>query len=172
MSTADIPQADAAKVVAWNKYPPKGTRGFGPMFSGHSFGVDEGDYAAGADANLLVMVQIESRSGVENVEEIARVDGLDVLFIGPFDLSKMMNVPFGGDEHEAAIARVLDAAHAAGKTAAIFCPDGDVAAKRLEQGFDMVSVATDIGVIVSGMKAELVKAGVAGVAEKKGGGYT
>lgn len=74
--------ADAKKIVAWNKYPPKGTRGFGPMFSGASFNTSEGEYAAAADDNLLVMVQIESQSGVDNVEEIAKVEGLDVLFIG------------------------------------------------------------------------------------------
>jgi len=54
------------------------------MFSGHSFGIPEADYAKQADDNLLVMVQIESQSGVDNVEEIAQVPGLDVLFIGVF----------------------------------------------------------------------------------------
>lgn len=73
---------DARAVVAWNKYPPRGTRGFGPMFAGASFGLSEGEYATVADDSCLVMVQIESRAGVENVEEIARVEGLDVLFIG------------------------------------------------------------------------------------------
>lgn len=150
---------DARKIVSWNKYPPTGTRGYGPMFSGHSFGVAENDYPAEADATLLVIVQIESRSGVENVEEIAKVDGIDVLFIGPYDLSKQMNVPFGGEEHQAAIARTLAAAHAAGKTAAIFCANGEQAAQRLEQGFDMVSIATDVGVITQAMQAELAKVG-------------
>lgn len=75
-------QDDARKIVSWNKYPPKGTRGFGPMFSAHSFNLTEPQYPAGADDNLLVIVQIESRQGVENVEEIAAVDGIDVLFIG------------------------------------------------------------------------------------------
>lgn len=52
------------------------------MFSAHSFNLTEPQYPAGADDNLLVIVQIESRQGVENVEEIAAVDGIDVLFIG------------------------------------------------------------------------------------------
>ena len=91
------------------------------MFSAHSFGIAEADYPGQADDNLLVVVQIESRQGVENVKEIAAVDGIDVLFVGPFDLSKFMNVQFGSEEHEKAIASVLEAAHAAGKTAAIFC---------------------------------------------------
>ena len=106
------------------------------MFSAHSFGITEPEYPDGADKNLLVIVQIESQQGVDNVEEIAAVEGLDVLFvgecfalsvrhnkliIGPYDLSKFMNVEFGGEKHEAAIAKVLEAAHKNGKIAAIFC---------------------------------------------------
>lgn len=52
------------------------------MFSAHTFGIQDGDYTGDADANLLVIVQIESREGIENVEEIAAVEGVDVLFIG------------------------------------------------------------------------------------------
>ncbi|KAK1926846.1 Pyruvate/Phosphoenolpyruvate kinase-like domain-containing protein [Papiliotrema laurentii] len=147
--------ADAKKIVAWNKYPPKGTRGFGPMFSSHAFGITEPEYPGAADDNLLVIVQIESRQGVENVEEIAAVDGIDVLFIGPYDLSKFMNVEFGGKEHEDAIAKVLAAAHSAGKTAAIFCSSGAQAKKRLDQGFDMVSIATDVGCIAAEFERQL-----------------
>ena len=52
------------------------------MFSGYSFGTNESGYAAEADKSLLVIVQIESKGGVANVEEIAKVDGVDVLFVG------------------------------------------------------------------------------------------
>jgi 2-keto-3-deoxy-L-rhamnonate aldolase RhmA len=54
------------------------------MFSAHSFGLSEPEYPATADDNLLVIVQIESKDGVKNVEEIAAVEGIDVLFIGEF----------------------------------------------------------------------------------------
>jgi 4-hydroxy-2-oxoheptanedioate aldolase len=93
------------------------------MFAPHSLpGVNPGaDYDDQANASVTVCVQIESRPGVENVEKIAAVDGIDVLFIGPFDLAKQMNVTRGGEEHEAAIKRILSAAHNAGKKAAIFC---------------------------------------------------
>lgn len=76
---------DAARIVKYTKYPPVGSRGYGPAFAVHSLlGVQGQDYDSGADKGLLVSVQIESRSGVENVEEIAKVDGLDVLLIGKF----------------------------------------------------------------------------------------
>lgn len=115
------------------------------MYALHSLpGLPADKYDEGADKGLFVAVQIESRQGVENVEEIAKVEGLDILLIGespylkmliiyknviqeltlkigPFDLAKQMNVVRGGEEHEAAIQRTLKAAKAAGKMAAIFC---------------------------------------------------
>lgn len=68
-----------------------------------------------------MIVQIESTSGVGNVEAIAAVEGVDVLFVGPFDLAKSMDIQFGGEEHEAAIARTLKACKDNKKYAAIFC---------------------------------------------------
>lgn len=63
-------------------------RGYGPMFTAHSFpGVSPAEYDAKTHDEVLVIVQIESRPGVENVEEIAKVEGLDVLFIGEIGLS-------------------------------------------------------------------------------------
>ncbi|KAI0160510.1 Pyruvate/Phosphoenolpyruvate kinase-like domain-containing protein [Xylariaceae sp. FL1272] len=163
---------DAARIVKYSKYPPTGSRGYGPAFATCSFpaGVD---YDTRADAELLVMVQIESRSGVENVEDIAKVDGLDVLLIGPFDLAKQMGVTRGGEEHEAAIQRTLKAAKAAGKKAAIFCTDGAQARSRAEQGFDMVSVIPDTSVLADGMVYELDRAAGKGsdATRREGSGY-
>ncbi|KAL2819838.1 Pyruvate/Phosphoenolpyruvate kinase-like domain-containing protein [Aspergillus cavernicola] len=147
---------DAAKVVKYCKYPPQGSRGYGPMFALHSFANVPGpQYDAGVDKDTMVFVQIESRPGVENVEKIAAVEGLDGVLIGPFDLSKQMGVQRGGEEHEAAIQRILKAAKSAGKKAAIFCTDGTDAQNRAQQGFDMVSIVTDVGVLGSGMLREL-----------------
>lgn len=79
-------QEDAKRVVSYCKYPPLGSRGYGPMFAPHSLpGVSGAQYDESADNSLLVMIQIESRSAVEQVEEIAKTEGLDVLLIGEFD---------------------------------------------------------------------------------------
>lgn len=77
-------QDEARNIVSYTKYPPSGTRGYGPLFAPHAFpGVRPGaEYDQGADQALLVILQIESRDGVNNVEEIAKVDGVDVLLIG------------------------------------------------------------------------------------------
>ncbi|CRG86524.1 2,4-dihydroxyhept-2-ene-1,7-dioic acid aldolase [Talaromyces islandicus] len=165
-------EEDAAKIVRYSKYPPRGTRGYGPMFAPHAMpGVAAGEqHDAHADDSLIVAVQIESRSGVENVEKIAAVDGLDVLLIGPFDLAKQLGVTRGGEEHEAAIQRILKAAQSASKTAAIFCTDGNDARKRIEQGFTMVSIITDVGVLTEGMSRQLaVAAGNAQGGQKRDG---
>ncbi|KAF9886584.1 hypothetical protein FE257_011356 [Aspergillus nanangensis] len=162
---------DARKIVSYCKYPPLGTRGYGPMYASHAFPkvTAGGHYDNGADSELMVMVQIESRSGVENVEEIAKVEGLDVLLIGPFDLAKQMGVVRGGEEHEAAIQRTLKAAKAAGKKAAIFCTEGAQARMRAEQGFDMVSIVTDLAALEGGITQQLAAAQNTGEAGKRDG---
>ncbi|RSL72530.1 hypothetical protein CEP51_011870 [Fusarium floridanum] len=133
------------------------------MFAPHCFhGLPAGQYDERANKDLLVAVQIESRSAVENVEEIAQVDGVDVLLIGeprrPFDLAKQMGVTRGSEEHEAAIQKTLKAAKLAGKKTAIFCTNGAQARSRAQEGFDMVSIITDLGVLEEGMMRELAVA--------------
>ncbi|CAK7237859.1 hypothetical protein SBRCBS47491_010178 [Sporothrix bragantina] len=149
---------DAKKIVAFSKYPSQGgSRGYGPLFAIHAFpGVAAGDdYDKSADANLIVAVQIESRQGVENVDAIAAVPGLDALLIGPFDLALQMGVVRGGEEHEAAIQSTLAACKKHGKKAAIFCTSGEQAAQRAAQGFDMVSVITDVNALGNVMTEQL-----------------
>ncbi|CAK7228471.1 hypothetical protein SCUCBS95973_006890 [Sporothrix curviconia] len=149
---------DAKKIVAFSKYPGQGgSRGYGPLFAIHAFpGVAAGDdYDKSADDNLMVAVQIESRQGVENVDAIAAVPGLDALLIGPFDLALQLGVVRGGEEHESAIQSTLAACKKHGKKAAIFCTSGEQAAQRAAQGFDMVSVITDVGALGEVMTQQL-----------------
>ncbi|TRM65342.1 Pyruvate/Phosphoenolpyruvate kinase-like domain-containing protein [Schizophyllum amplum] len=152
-----IPMANSAEivrnVVAACKYPPAGIRGFGPMFT-HATGAIGGDYKADADQELVIAVQIEHPNSVRDIDAIL-AEGVDVVFIGPFDLSVSMGVQFGSQEHEDAIATVLAACQKAKKTSAIFCLTGEQAQKRFAQGFDMVSVTTDIDTLVDGFASAL-----------------
>ncbi|EIM84048.1 Phosphoenolpyruvate/pyruvate domain-containing protein [Stereum hirsutum FP-91666 SS1] len=152
-----VPMANNAelvrKVVLATKYPPVGIRGFGPMYT-HAAGALGGDYKARANEDLVIAVQIEHPQAVEEIDQICAT-GIDVAFIGPFDLALSMGVEFGSEAHEAAIAKILASAKKAGKTAAIFCLTGEQAAKRFAQGFDMVSVTTDIDTITDGFAAAL-----------------
>lgn len=110
----------ARHAVAAAKYPPDGIRGycFGRM---NDWGVSFEDYAREANANVAVVVMIESRRGVENVDEIAAVPGVDALFIGPYDLSGSYGVA-GRLDHPAVMngrRAVLEAADKAGISAGL-----------------------------------------------------
>lgn len=93
------------------------------------------------------MVQIETQEALDVVEEIAAVPGIDVLFIGPFDLGNNIGHPIiNGVMHDnlnAAMDRIHKAAQDSGKRTGIFCTSGDQAKQFADRGFDMISVATD-----------------------------
>jgi 4-hydroxy-2-oxoheptanedioate aldolase len=89
-------QARAA--VAATKYPPAGTRGFGPFYAPSRWGMSMADYAASADQGILRILMIEHTEAVRNIDEILDVPGIDVAFIAPFDLSQSLDIP-GQFEH-------------------------------------------------------------------------
>ncbi|KAH9478055.1 4-hydroxy-2-oxo-heptane-1,7-dioate aldolase [Psilocybe cubensis] len=141
--------AKAKEVVADSRFPPLGRRGFGSPFTHGTWGVTASEYINSANDEILVMIQIENKEAVENVSEIANVDGVDVLFIGPYDLSICLGYPTPNpDPHpdvEKVIQKILQAAHESGKKCAIYCTSGKQAALRAQQGFDMINVTSDMG---------------------------
>ncbi|TFK63299.1 Phosphoenolpyruvate/pyruvate domain-containing protein [Pluteus cervinus] len=152
----------AREVVADSRFPPVGRRGFGSPFAHGNWGVTVQDYLKTANESVLVMIQIETKEAVENVEQIAAVDGIDVLLIGPYDLSISLGYPTPSpDPHpevEKAIQRILKSSHAAGKKCAIFCTSGAQSAKRAEEGFDMINVTTDTGAMTEAIAGHLQSA--------------
>ncbi|ETN46319.1 uncharacterized protein HMPREF1541_00503 [Cyphellophora europaea CBS 101466] len=156
---------DAKKLVEASKFPPRGRRGFGSPFSMGAFdnsgNLSGFEYMNAANDNLLTIVQIETKEAFENVEEIAKVDGIDVLFIGPWDLGNNLGYPVQGDfapELKEAIARILKAAQDAGKKSGIYCPSGEFARRYADQGFQMISVVNDMGAIPTAFTEGLSKA--------------
>jgi len=145
---------DCKKLVDTAKFPPRGKRGFGSPFSMGAFDV-KGDlsglqYMQNANNNLLTMVQIETKEALAVVEQIAQIEGIDVLFVGPWDLGNNIGHPVLGDfdpELKEAIVRIKEAAKAAGKWSGIYCPNGDVARKYADEGFQMISVINDMTAI-------------------------
>ncbi len=108
-----------------------------------------GPTPADADRDTVALAMIETRLGLDSVEKICAVDGLDGVYIGPSDL----RIALGGadskdpaldDESEAALVRVREAAAAAGIAAGIHTADGAVAARRLAEGFTVATVASDL----------------------------
>ena len=131
------------------------------MYAPAAFNQNGREYLMTANENVMVCVQIESRKAVENVEEIAAVDGIDMLFIGPNDLASSMGyVAFDHattPEVQAAIARVLKAGVTAGKYVGHFALSADAAAAKVTQGFHFVNCGADIVAITAWMSAEMAK---------------
>lgn len=137
----------AATLAASAKYPPRGRRGA-------AFGIAHDNYQGGdivekirsADAEGLVIAQIETAAGVRNVDEIAATDGIDVLWIGHFDLSISLGVPgdFNAPAFHEAVAKVLDACGKHGKIPAIMTADALAGKALLRQGFRMLAFGGDL----------------------------
>ncbi|MBV9259592.1 MAG: hypothetical protein JO215_16395 [Ktedonobacteraceae bacterium] len=164
---------DAERVVSWSKYPPMGTRSIGGAFAPYGFGTtDRASYTNAANDELLVIVQIESREGLNNVEEIASVPGIDVAFVGPNDLHAQLGFPpsYDGTEPEfvAALERIQAAAKKNHIATGIMTGSGASAAQRVRQGFQMVTVTTDLNSMIAGATRQLHQAQGEGEQEKKG----
>ncbi len=148
-----IESADQARgVVAATRYPPQGIRGVGTVHRSIKYGYVP-DYFARVNEDISVVVQVESRKGVENVEAIASVEGVDGLFIGPSDLSADHGV-LGQVTHPEvvrAMERVVAAGKAAGKAVGILTSEKD-ARRYLDMGMTMVAVGGDVGIFKTATK--------------------
>ena len=132
----------------------RGARGVALGTRGAGYGLDP-DALERAGRRTLGVVQIESPQAVDACEAIAAVDGVDVLFVGPSDLSYALGC-FRDREHptlRAATARVVAAAHAAGKVAGTFCPSGATVRAAVDAGFGLIAVATDTTLLVEGARS-------------------
>lgn len=167
---------EAKALVQASKFPPLGRRGFGSPFAMERFNPNPTmtEYLQQANSSLLTMVQIETQEALDAVADIAAVPGIDVLFIGPFDLGNNIGHPIINGVMEPqltdAIARILDATHKAGKKCGIYCTGGEQAAHFAAQGFDMCSASTDVTALQFTM-AENLSAALGGAKPQKGGSY-
>ncbi|KZT01140.1 Phosphoenolpyruvate/pyruvate domain-containing protein [Laetiporus sulphureus 93-53] len=166
--------AQAQAVVAAARFPPKGIRGFGSPFTDSVWGITPSEYLATANDGILVLVQIETRDAMTNLDGILSVDGLDGVLIGPYDLSLSHGYPPPSpDPHpevELMIQKIREGAHAKGKKCAMFCTTGSQAAKRAEQGFDMINVISDASALTQGLAQNLATA-AGQIAPPKSVGY-
>ncbi|ADB62876.1 4-hydroxy-2-oxovalerate aldolase (plasmid) [Haloterrigena turkmenica DSM 5511] len=146
----DTPE-DARALVEATRYPPEGVRGVG-YGRGTEYGEAFPEYLERANEDLVTIAQIETEAGLENVEEIAAVDGLDGLFVGPADLSAALGI-FGetdGDEFVEAVDRVLEAGHAVNKPVATLAFEEDEIERWVDRGFDFVLAGVDIDYVKAG----------------------
>ena len=142
-------KADAELAVQMTKYPPLGFRGVG-LARAQGYGENFDAYVQNANADTLLIVQIEHKDAVANIEEILSVPGIDGTFIGPYDLSMSLGLPGQlnhPDVRDAKI-KVRDAALAHGLIAGVHCVHPDTAAddcrQAVKEGYRFIALGTDI----------------------------
>ena len=155
ISTVD----DAVSFVASCRYPPHGQRSFGParaMLYGGS------DYYPHADKEILALGMIETQAGLDNLDKILAIEGLDGIYIGPNDLALALgSVPKSESDDPVvmkAVEHIRARALAHGKIAGIFCSSGEAAAMRIKQGFQMVTPGNEAALMASAAKAAVATA--------------
>jgi 4-hydroxy-2-oxoheptanedioate aldolase len=139
---------EAAAAVSFTRYPPAGVRGVSGSTRAASYGLDT-TYFQTAQDQLCVLVQIETREGLANLEEIAAVDGVDGVFIGPTDLAASMG-HIGNAQHpevQAAVDGAFRRLRALNKPAGYLTVNEQEAERRIVQGVEFVGVATDTTII-------------------------
>jgi 2-dehydro-3-deoxyglucarate aldolase/4-hydroxy-2-oxoheptanedioate aldolase len=155
-----VPMVETAEqardIVSWCRYPPAGRRGA-------AFGAAHDDFLAGpvtekiaqAHARTFVICQIETEVGLRNVEKIARVDGVDCVWVGHFDLTNFLGIPaqFEHPAYVEGIARVVAAADKHGKVAGFMAIDRTWALDYLARGFRVIAYGLDTHLMQTGIRA-------------------
>lgn len=147
--------AEAREVVEAVRYPPRGRRGVGSALARSARWNRVEDYLRDADRHISLFVQVETAEGVEAAAEIAAVDGVDGVFVGPSDLAASMGV-LGQQTHPdvtAAVLRAFAAVRAAGKPVGVNAFDPAVAQSYLDAGAAFVLVGADVALLARGSEA-------------------
>jgi len=154
--------SDAQRFAAVAKFPPLGERSWGPQramaLQGRTVATD---YLREANESTITLAMIETPTALNDVDNIAQTDGIDALFIGPYDLSTSLSAGSAQDvtapEVERAIDLICAAAVKAGKIPGIYCGDAERALTMAKRGFKFITVGSDHGFLRAGI-AEQVKA--------------
>ena len=152
-----VDTVDQAKTaIAAAKYPPDGNRSVGGGMHSLNFAATAGDYYERANDEILVVLQTESPTGVENAEDIYSLPGCDAIFIGPNDLRFNMRTPDGAmptpEAHEAMIQRVIQIGKRVGTPTGIHAMDPKSALERAEQGMQFIAVGSDLQMFSAAMQ--------------------
>ena len=141
---------EARRLVAACRYPPAGQRSFGPIRALLYAGAD---YATHANDTVLSFAMIETRDGLDNLEEIAAVEGLDGFYVGPSDLSLALGCTPKLDQEEApvveAIDRIVRVAKENGKVAGIHNMTPEYALRMIDKGYSFVTIGSDARLMVT-----------------------
>ena len=148
-------EEDAKIAVNAVRYPPLGTRSNG-AYGVKYFG---DDYLKQANEEIFLAVQIETKSGLENVDKIMGVEGIDGCWVGPSDLALSLGVEFESKEHDEAILKIFDACDKSGKIPGICCFNTGMTKKWLSKGALFVTSGADISFMMEGSNTTLKELG-------------
>ena len=151
---------DARAVTRWMRTQPAGERGIALFTRGMAYGAGGHGAVATRHLDLLCIVQIESLGALEDVEQIAAVDGVDVLFVGPTDLTHAMGIPgqIDAPAYETAIARVARAARSAGKAAGVLLWKPQDVGRYAALGYTFFGLSSEAMTLDSAVRAALESA--------------
>lgn len=155
----DLPE-QAREAVSWMRYPPDGSRGLALSTRGAGLGELGHIDVQAINQRIFGIIQIESPSAVEHAAEIAAIDGVDVLFVGPTDLSHSLGIPGRFDDaiYLEALRHVATTAEAAGKAAGILLRDATALPRHRELGFRFIGLGSDGAFIADAARAVLAGA--------------
>lgn len=148
--------AEAEQVVRWSKYAPRGVRGLNVSSYDGRFGtIPLAQHVEQANRETLVIIQIETLESLDHLDEIASIPEVDLLFIGPSDLSQALGVTgdFWHPKCIEALDRVADACHRNNTAWGCLPPDPKYAARAVEHGCQLLSITSDVRLLNLGIKA-------------------
>lgn len=154
--------AQVKEIVSYTKYYPVGNRGFCPTRK-DGWGFDGlgsvPETMAHFNAETLLIPQCETVGALESIEEIVALDGVDGIFVGPYDLSISMGLPgkFDDPVFQAAIDRIISACRSAGKFCLFFAGSADAVVAGFERGFDAMAYSLDAALFIKALKDEVAK---------------
>ena len=144
---------DASRAVAAVRYPPHGLRGVAAMNRACGFGLSFDEYFQSANDEVTMIAQIETGRAVDNVREIASVDGVDVLFVGPLDLSVSLGIvkQYDHQDMRSARAKVIAACREYGKASGILLSNESQIEETIAEGFTFVGMGSDGAAAAAGL---------------------
>lgn len=146
--------AEAEQAVRSMRYPPHGVRGVARLNRASGFGQSFEHYYTHASHELLTIVQIETAEAVDRVDAIAAVEGVDVVFVGPLDLTTSLGVQgrYEDERFTAALDRVAAAARSAGKASGILLLSESALEPVIDRGYSFIALGSDGGMVTTGMQ--------------------
>ena len=141
---------EAIKIVKSSKYPPEGVRGAGFGFAHDNYQNENPlSYINKSNKELINIIQIESKLALENVEEIASIEGVDCLWVGHFDLTNFLGIPgeFNSPIYMKALNKIVDVAKSNTKSLGIMVNNKDEMQMYNNMGFNMIAVGTEMNIL-------------------------